>query len=175
MLRSQKRTVVSPEPLARYLWRKRCCLTPAVGTRGRAHPETLPVSAVFQLSSGNRIWYWTFLSPQNRRSTAWMRSGRRPRGPFLFSSFLKRTAIAVTRGKASRHPQRAVRSKETQFLPAGVAHWVGCHPTNREVTGLTPGQGTCLGWGPGPLVAGVREATHRCFSPSFPLSLNRNT
>lgn len=40
MLRSQKRTVVSPEPLARYLRKKRGHLTSAVGTRGRAYTKT---------------------------------------------------------------------------------------------------------------------------------------
>ena len=28
-----------------------------------------------------------------------------------------------------------------------MARVVGCHPTNRKVTGSIPGQGTCLGCG----------------------------
>ena len=33
---------------------------------------------------------------------------------------------------------------------AGVAQWIECWPVNHRVTGLIPGQGTCLGCGPGP-------------------------
>ena len=47
---------------------------------------------------------------------------------------------------------------------AGVAQWVGHHPTKQEVTGLIPHQGTCPGWGFGPR---LRHATYRCFSPSL--------
>ena len=44
---------------------------------------------------------------------------------------------------------------------AGVAQWVECQPVNREVTGLIPSQGTCLGCGSGPqVVASKRQLTH---------------
>ena len=33
---------------------------------------------------------------------------------------------------------------------AAVAQWIECWPVNQEVTGLIPGQGTCLGFRPGP-------------------------
>ena len=62
---------------------------------------------------------------------------------------------------------------------AGVAQWIECQPVNQKVTGLIPGQGTCLGCGPGP-PQGVHERqpivslTHRCFSPSLPLFLKIN-
>ena len=32
----------------------------------------------------------------------------------------------------------------------GAAQWVGHCPANQKVTGSIPGQGTCLGCGPGP-------------------------
>ena len=65
-----------------------------------------------------------------------------------------------------------------EWALAGVAQWTGCRPGNRKVTCSIPGQGTCLGWGPGPQL-GVCERqpidvslTHQCFflflSP-FPL------
>ena len=45
-----------------------------------------------------------------------------------------------------------------------VALWVGHCPTNRKVAGSIPGQGTCLGCGPGPQLGGVPEAADPCFS-----------
>ena len=48
---------------------------------------------------------------------------------------------------------------------AGVAPWVEHQPANQKVTGLIPGQGTCLGCRPGPQL-GVCER-----SPSLHLSL----
>ena len=39
---------------------------------------------------------------------------------------------------------------------AGVVQWIECLPTNREVTGSIPSQGTCLGSGPGPRLGDVR-------------------
>ena len=39
--------------------------------------------------------------------------------------------------------------KDTRAL-AGVAQWIECQPANRKVTGLIPGQGSCLGCMPGP-------------------------
>ena len=38
------------------------------------------------------------------------------------------------------------------MMMGGVAQWVRCQPVNQNVTGLIPGQGTCLGCGPGPLL-----------------------
>ena len=40
---------------------------------------------------------------------------------------------------------------------AGVAQWVGCHLTNQRVAGLIPGQGTCLGCGPGPWLGACKR------------------
>ena len=40
--------------------------------------------------------------------------------------------------------------KMKNFALAGVAQWIECWPANRKVTGSIPGQGTCLGCGPGP-------------------------
>ena len=45
-----------------------------------------------------------------------------------------------------------------------MAQLGGCHPTNQNVAGLTPGQGTCPGFGFGSYSALVQEATSRCFS-----------
>ena len=65
-------------------------------------------------------------------------------------------------------------------IPAmtGVAQWFECHPANRKVAGLIPGQGTCLGCGPGPPL-GLCERTPvyvslicQCFSPSLSPSLS---
>ena len=33
---------------------------------------------------------------------------------------------------------------------AGVTQWTECWPVNQIVSGSIPGQGTCLGFGPGP-------------------------
>ena len=75
---------------------------------------------------------------------------------------------------------------ETILLPAltGVAQRVGCRPANRQVAGLIPGQGTCVGGGPGPLLGMCERRlmhvslVHPCFSPSLspslPLSLKIN-
>ena len=54
---------------------------------------------------------------------------------------------------------------------AGVAQWIERWPANQRVAGSIPSQGTCLGFCPGLLVGGTREATiHWCFSLSSPLS-----
>ena len=58
----------------------------------------------------------------------------------------------------------------------GSVDWVlAFEPT---VTGLIPGQGTCLVWGARSPVGCMQEATNRCFSPSLspslPLSLKIN-
>ena len=47
---------------------------------------------------------------------------------------------------------------------AGVAQWVGHHPTNQKVTSLTPGQGTCLGYMPGPWLGVCKRQPDRRFS-----------
>ena len=39
--------------------------------------------------------------------------------------------------------------KLKQVALAGVAQWIECQPVNQRVTGSIPGQGTCLGYGPG--------------------------
>ena len=36
----------------------------------------------------------------------------------------------------------------------GVAQWMECWPVNGKVSGLIPGQGTCLGCGSGPQMGG---------------------
>ena len=41
-------------------------------------------------------------------------------------------------------------SKNKQVALAGVAQGIRCQPVNQRVTGSVPGQGTCLGCGPGP-------------------------
>ena len=69
---------------------------------------------------------------------------------------------------------------------AGVAQWTLCWPTDQKVAGSIPGQGTCLGGGPGPQLGTCKRQpidvslTHRCFSPSlspsliFSLKINKN-
>ena len=61
---------------------------------------------------------------------------------------------------------------------AGVASWVEGQHANQKVAGSIPGQGTCLGCGPGPWLGHVQEATDGCFSPSLspsrPFSLKIN-
>ena len=53
----------------------------------------------------------------------------------------------------------------------GVAQWAGCHHRNQKEAGLIPGQGTCLGCGPG-LWFRVCERqpinVSLCLSPSLP-------
>ena len=61
----------------------------------------------------------------------------------------------------------------------GVAQWFGHCPTKQKVTGSIPGQGTCIGYRPGPgWGVCMGDATHQCVSlshsPSFPLSLKIN-
>ena len=46
----------------------------------------------------------------------------------------------------------------------GVAQWVEHCSLNQKAASSIPGQGTCLGYWPGPRVGGVQEATNRCFS-----------
>ena len=60
--------------------------------------------------------------------------------------------------------------KVLQQALALVAQWAGHHPTNGKVASSIPGQGTCLGCGPGPWLGGMQEATDRCFSLSLPPS-----
>ena len=63
------------------------------------------------------------------------------------------------------HSQRF--AKIVQGALASVAQLVGHPPTKRKVTGLIPGQGTCLHGAPGPHLGLVQEATDGCFSPSL--------
>ena len=56
---------------------------------------------------------------------------------------------------------------------AGVAQWIDCQPANQRVTGLIPGQGTCLGCGPGPHLGVCEGQPHTdvslpLFLPPFP-------
>ena len=53
---------------------------------------------------------------------------------------------------------------------AGVAEWTECRPGNREVTGWIPGQGTCLGCGPGPQEGVCKRSPH--IDVSLPLFLS---
>ena len=48
--------------------------------------------------------------------------------------------------------------KSYQLALTGVVQWVEIHPANRELTGLTPSQGTCPGRMP--------DAADECFSPT---------
>ena len=48
--------------------------------------------------------------------------------------------------------------------PDCVARLVGCLPAKQEVAGLSPHQGTCLGFGPSPQSGCMQEATNLCFS-----------
>ena len=68
---------------------------------------------------------------------------------------------------------------------AGVAQWTECRSANQRVASSVPGQGTCLGFRPGPQLWGCERQptnvslTHQCcffpsLSPSFPLSLKIN-
>ena len=63
------------------------------------------------------------------------------------------TFIPILRTKIQRHSEIEV----SDFVPirlvlalAGVAQWTECWPVNPKVTGLIPGQGTCLGCRLGP-------------------------
>ena len=40
--------------------------------------------------------------------------------------------------------------KKPRVAPAGVAQWIECQPVNQRATSSIPGQGTCVGGGPGP-------------------------
>ena len=42
-----------------------------------------------------------------------------------------------------------VPTKVPLLAPTSAAQWVGRRPAEQMVTGLVPGQGTCLGFGPG--------------------------
>ena len=60
---------------------------------------------------------------------------------------------------------------------SGVAQWTECWPINQKVTGLIPGQGTCLGCRPGPQLRVCKrqlvDVSLPLFLPSFPLSKNK--
>ena len=43
---------------------------------------------------------------------------------------------------------------------AGVAQWIEHWPVNRKFTNLIPGQGTCLGCGPGPQLRVCERQPH---------------
>ena len=52
---------------------------------------------------------------------------------------------------------------------AGVAQWIEYWPVNQKITGLVPGQGTCLGCRPGPHWGVCERQPH--IDVSLPLSL----
>ena len=58
-----------------------------------------------------------------------------------------------------------------------MAHWIEHLPENRKVAGLISGQGTGLGFGPGPQLGACERQpidvslTHQHFSPSLSPSL----
>ena len=54
---------------------------------------------------------------------------------------------------------------------AAMAQWIEHWTTKHRVTGLTPGQGTCLGCGLGPIGGGRERQPHTGVSFSFSLSL----
>ena len=56
----------------------------------------------------------------------------------------------------------------------GVAQWVGCCPTNLNVTGSIPSQGTCLVFGLGPRLGACKRQLINVSLPPFP-SLKINT
>ena len=73
---------------------------------------------------------------------------------------------------------------KNSFALAGVAQWIEHQPANGKATSWLPGQGACLGCGPGSPTGGVREATDPCmphigvslplFLPPFPsLKINK--
>ena len=69
--------------------------------------------------------------------------------------------------------QNILGNKKQEVALAGVAQWIECQPVNWKVTGSIPGQGTCLGCGPGPQLGCVRgsQLMFLSISPSFSLSL----
>ena len=54
---------------------------------------------------------------------------------------------------------------------AGVAQWIEHQPVNQKVTGLIPGQGTCLGCGPG---SQLGASERQPINVSLPLFLCKN-
>ena len=77
------------------------------------------------------------------------------------------------KGKLLSYVQFTHSAKYIDTALTSMAQWVGHHPANQKVAGLIPGQGTCLGCGPGPWI-GVCERqptdvslTPQCFSPSL--------
>ena len=73
---------------------------------------------------------------------------------------------------ALRSPQQS--PKTLASTVTSIAQVVEHRPRNQQVASSIPGQGTCLGCGPGPWLGCVRQATHRCFSlidVSLPLFL----
>ena len=65
---------------------------------------------------------------------------------------------------ALRSPQQS--PKTLASTVTSIAQVVEHRPRNQQVASSIPGQGTCLGCGPGPWLGCVRQATHRCFSLS---------
>ena len=63
--------------------------------------------------------------------------------------------------------------KKTRHILAGVAQLLEPHPMHRNVVGLIPNQGTCLGYRFGPQLESVQEAVDYCSSlTSMSLSLS---
>ena len=80
------------------------------------------------------LWFW----PQNHRIGA-------KGGQFGTNNFFLCIAMLRFSGSSSQGI-----NQETRVLTlAGVAQWTECRPVNPRILGLIPGQGICLGCGPG--------------------------
>ena len=88
--------------------------------------------------------------------------------------------FALQRNPELGKKARCVQIKMAEKVLASVVQLAGCHPASREVTGLMPGQGMCLGCECDPS-RGVKEWQPTCFflvwmfislsfSPPSPLS-----
>ena len=62
--------------------------------------------------------------------------------------------------------------KQRMSTAASVAQWTECRPVGQRVTSSIPGQGTCLGGGPGPWL-GVCERQLIDLPPFPSLKVNK--
>ena len=67
--------------------------------------------------------------------------------------------------------ERTLTLRVVKWALTDVAQLVGCHPVKWKVTGLIPGQGTCLGCRFGPPSGRVQEATNQSTFLSLSFSL----